>query len=263
MSTKSHKLYVQRFIARIISAALLLGMLQVVALVVVPTISNAAVYTCAQGGPCAVGQVGPGGGRVFYAPGTNFTMTGAPCGSVCRYLESAPITGAYAFDNVTRYGLLGSNLHASAPTSTSIGSGFSNTTTLASISALPTAAANIAKGYRGSANLTDWFLPSELEIAEYWKSKPTDATSYYIASNRNGTAIAIVSKGGPYYDYNTGKRPVIPIRAFGVSPAPTISISQSEINVTVGRALTSYAISSIEYISSSLLSLLTIILFKT
>ena len=70
-------------------------------------VAKAVAYTCAQGGTCIVGNVGPGGGRVFYAPGTAFTMTDAPCGSTCRYLESAPITGAYAFDNVTVHGYLG------------------------------------------------------------------------------------------------------------------------------------------------------------
>lgn len=49
----------------------------------------AVALTCAQGGPCALGDTGPGGGTVFYARsegfycGPNFTDT-------CHYLEAAP-----------------------------------------------------------------------------------------------------------------------------------------------------------------------------
>lgn len=211
--------------------------------------ANAATYTCAQGGTCIVGNVGPGGGRVFYAPGAPFTVTGAPCSTTCRYLESAPLTGAYAIDNVTTYGLLGSNLHDLALETSSIGSGYSNTTAL--ISALTSAsltatgsAGGVARAYRGSANLSDWFLPSSLEISAYWSSNPTDTTSYYMASNRDGQSVLIVSRGGNYNERNTGTRPVLPIRAFALASAPSISISQTSLSAVAGTTVTSYSIIS-------------------
>ena len=211
---------------------------------VVPA-AKAVAYTCAQGGTCIVGNVGPGGGRVFYAPGTAFTMTDAPCGSTCRYLESAPLTGDYAFDNVTVHGYLGQINHPQGPTTKAIGAGFSNTAALLAISpTTSTAAANVAAAYRGSANLSDWFLPSELEITAYWNSNPTDSTNYYMASNRDGTQVAIVSRGGPYYDYYYGTRPVIPIRAFAPATAPNISLSQSTVSAMAGTAISSYSITS-------------------
>ena len=206
--------------------------------------AQAVVYSCAQGGACAVGDLGPGGGRVFYSPGTTFTMTGAPCASACRYLESAPTSGAYAFDNVTTHQLLGGVDHLLASESETIGSGYSNTTLLVSISSTSTNAANVAKAYRGSGNLSDWFLPSYREIMAYWNSGPTDSTSFYMSSNRLGGSITIVSSGGPYYDYNTGKRPVIPIRAFTRGAAPVISLSQSSLSAMAGSSVTSYSISS-------------------
>ena len=206
--------------------------------------AQAVVYSCAQGGACAVGDLGPGGGRVFYSPGTTFTMTGAPCASACRYLESAPTSGAYAFDNVTTHQLLGGVDHLLASESETIGSGYSNTSLLVSISSTSTNAANVAKAYRGSGNLSDWFLPSYLEIMAYWNSGPTDSTSFYMSSNRLGGSITIVSSGGPYYDYNTGKRPVIPIRAFTRGAAPVISLSQSSLSAMAGSSVTSYSISS-------------------
>ena len=206
----------------------------------VPT-AKAVAYTCAQGGTCIAGNVGPGGGRVFYAPGTAFTMTGAPCGSMCRYLESAPITGAYAFDNVTLRGYLGQIKHPQGPTNKALGTGFSNTEALLTLSA---DVANVATAYRGSGNFSDWFLPSELEITAYWDSNPTDSTNYYLASNRDGTQISIVSRGGPYYDYYYGNRPIIPIRAFAPASAPSISLSQSTLNTMAGTAINSYSITS-------------------
>jgi hypothetical protein len=51
--------------------------------------ASAAVLTCAQGGACALGDTGPGGGIVFY-----YKASGFHCGSTftntCHYLEVAP-----------------------------------------------------------------------------------------------------------------------------------------------------------------------------
>ena len=51
--------------------------------------TRATAPSCAEGGVCALGDIGPGGGIVFYAPVTPFTSD-APCGSNCKYLEMAP-----------------------------------------------------------------------------------------------------------------------------------------------------------------------------
>lgn len=42
------------------------------------------------GGPCRVGDIGTGGGTIFYAASTPFTATGSACNTNCRYLEFAP-----------------------------------------------------------------------------------------------------------------------------------------------------------------------------
>ncbi len=44
---------------------------------------------CADGGVCAVGDTGPGGGVVFYVSASNFTSTGSDCDTECKYLEAA------------------------------------------------------------------------------------------------------------------------------------------------------------------------------
>jgi len=45
---------------------------------------------CSTENICSVGDIGPGGGVVFYV-GATFAETGATCGANCHYLESAPI----------------------------------------------------------------------------------------------------------------------------------------------------------------------------
>ena len=210
--------------------------------------SAAVTYTCAQGGTCAVGDVGPGGGRVFYAPGSVFTMTGAPCASACRYLESARISGAAAFDNTVTYRYLTVSVGYGGA-GTAIGTGFSNTSTMIALEPETTKAAGAANAYRGPNNLTDWFLPSKDELATYWSSAPTDATNYYLSSsqasaNNPATSIWIVQSGGPYADYNTALRPIIPIRAFNRTAVPSISLSQSTLTAPAGTPVSSYSITS-------------------
>ena len=214
--------------------------------------ANATTFTCAQGGTCVVGNVGPGGGRVFYAPGTNFTMTGAPCSTTCRYLESAPLTGASAFDNtVTTYGFLGLPANIGyGPVGTAIGTGYSNTSALIALESGPTRAAGAAYAYRGPNNYSDWFLPARDELTAYWASGPTDSNpSWYmsssqIAANNPSSNIWVTGRGGSADTYNTSSGRALPIRAFGLVAAPSISLSQTTLTAAAGSAVTSYSITS-------------------
>jgi len=47
------------------------------------------VTTCADGGECQVGDIGPGGGTVVYASATPFTSPGSSSDPDCSYLEMA------------------------------------------------------------------------------------------------------------------------------------------------------------------------------
>ena len=49
------------------------------------------VLTCLNGGTCSTGDIGPGGGIIFYQASGTFTSPNAPCGSSCKFLEYAPI----------------------------------------------------------------------------------------------------------------------------------------------------------------------------
>ena len=116
---------------------------------------------CADGGTCAVGDTGPGGGIVFYVHSSGtFTSTGSDCGTSCKYLETArsdQSTGAVWCSNDSS--LLG-------VTATAIGSGMANTTT--ADTTCTSAAIQIAADHT-SFTKTDWHLPSKDELNELCK----------------------------------------------------------------------------------------------
>jgi len=102
----------------------------------------------------ALGDTGPGGGKIFYYSAAGFTMTDT--GEVCHYLEAAPddmpSTLAWAPQNTNVPG-----------TANPIGTGRKNTALiLATYADAP--AAKACNEYRGPNNLTDWFLPSVVEL---------------------------------------------------------------------------------------------------
>jgi hypothetical protein len=148
-------------------------------------------YSCAQDLICEPGDIGPGGGTVFYKNiagfncGPDHTSTGSPTGGKCNYLEFAPPTwsghDADPYGNVTTSA---SNIAsvgvspANARTLSEIGRGFkySNAinaafgtcSSLAGIprlfsgSACPTAS-GMARAYRGGG-LSDWYLTNAAEL---------------------------------------------------------------------------------------------------
>jgi len=133
--------------------------------------------TCAEDGPCAVGDTGPGGGKVFYVASGNFTSTGSNCGTACKYLEAAPSDqGTVAWCSNTSSSL--------GVTAQGIGSGMSNTTT--ADSTCTSGAIQVAADYTNNSK-TDWHLPSKDELNEMCKYARTQAT---------GNTSVICNSGG-------------------------------------------------------------------
>jgi hypothetical protein len=134
--------------------------------------------SCALGGKCQIGSTGPGGGVVYYYSEAGFTMTGAPCGSSCHYLESANmdwngINDLYGRDGVEkRWSKTEDAFQLSVATGRNVGTGFANTEAIiAQQGACETMAsctyiAGYIRLYKGGGK-TDWFLPSlrELQLA--------------------------------------------------------------------------------------------------
>jgi hypothetical protein len=139
--------------------------------------------TCANGGTCAVGNTGPGGGTVFYA------VNG-------KYLEAAPAAWfGTATDTRTVWGCSGSTY--SIAYATAIGTGKANTDHIVSNCGNPTSnvAAKIARAYTGGGK-SDWSLPSRDELIELCKYARTQTTGNISTScTTAGTLNAGVLKG--------------------------------------------------------------------
>ncbi len=126
--------------------------------------SSKHTLTCAEGGVCVIGDIGPGNGTIFYVSSSPFTETGAPCGSDCRYLEARVSAGPSAMWSVN---YATTQIGASAQ-GTAIGTGYGNTSAIISQNGIYNASTNNyaaggAAGYTGGGK-TDWFMPSKMEL---------------------------------------------------------------------------------------------------
>jgi len=126
--------------------------------------------TCANSGVCAVGDIGPGGGKVFYVhpEGGTFTSTGSDCNTACRYLEAAPDPGT----EVTRSWATNccSYRTTSVPggvTATAIGSGMANSIAISNQGNSSAQSAAVYALEYSSGATTDWHLPSKDELYEF------------------------------------------------------------------------------------------------
>ena len=174
---------------------------------------------------CSLGDIGPGGGMVFYA-GAPFTMAGATCNTSCRYLEWAPVSWASTQSqngsfNVpgtattdARSGLMPLNLLVG--TSTSLGSGLNNTILMSNAVGSGTSSTNPAKAallYAGNdSSAGQWFLPSRDELValyqssvrsrgnfqalNLWSSSEVNSVNNYQVSMGDG-AVTAESRGIP------------------------------------------------------------------
>jgi uncharacterized repeat protein (TIGR02543 family) len=155
--------------------------------------------SCAAGGPCAVGDTGPGGGKVFYVHSDEdnlFTSTGSDCNTSCKYLEveyrvwtidiavwadSAAFNFCFASDSTSATSdcrlnsvYSGTSQAASRTASTAIGKGMANTNqiyatlTTGGSKATSAYAAGIAWAYTNNGK-SDWHLPSKDELNELCK----------------------------------------------------------------------------------------------
>ena len=162
-----------------------------------------------------VGDIGPGGGRVFYVSTTGFncgpsyTATGSPYNFKCYYLEAAPTTGANAWTDAA-YVWSGNTTtvvnNASAPetaTATAIGWGYRNTLAMVLQNSTADRAGTISRAYRGPNNLSDWYLPSFDELNQMCKwAKGQDWTSDATVCNSSGTINTGAGAAGfGNYDY--------------------------------------------------------------
>jgi hypothetical protein len=144
--------------------------------------------SCVQGITCSIGDVGPGGGNIFYysaagfSCGSGFTSIGSPTNGLCHYLEAAPSTwgsGTFPYavsphdssDISNAYGI-SNDTNANSSGST-IGLGYKNSIAIvtqngAYNSSTNKYAAGAARSYSGGSK-SDWYLPNFAELNQMCK----------------------------------------------------------------------------------------------
>jgi len=145
---------------------------------------------------CSVGDIGPGGGKVFYVDNNGFSAPGTACGDNCHGLEFARTwswvigsSGVQTGDNLYQYADLGWGNHTGTFLRTNrvadnltngtgdqaIGAGYMNTQQMA-LRRPGNSLAPAVLRYAGANNtLGQWFIPSLYEVREL-----------YLSSARNG-----------------------------------------------------------------------------
>ena len=145
---------------------------------------------------CSLGDIGPGGGMVFYA-GAPFTMAGATCNTSCRYLAWAPVSWASTQSQNASFSQPGTATedarttimpgNALLGTSLSFGSGLSNTRLFVNASNSGNSATNGAKAvqlYAGNdSSAGQWFLPSRDEAIALSQSSVLSRGGFNLGNN--------------------------------------------------------------------------------
>jgi hypothetical protein len=135
-----------------------------------------------------VGDIGPGGGIVFYVSANFFTSTGSTCETQCKYLEVAPATwqsegasvandSAYQWLDDRYYGATGQDKTTASNEGYSqyetvnwkIGQGHYNTSVMKVPDAISSDAQAAVLAYAGRSTAGQWFIPSMNELNELCK----------------------------------------------------------------------------------------------
>ena len=132
----------------------------------------------------SVGNTGPGGGTVFYVSATPFAC-GPTMNLTCTYLEAAP-NNWYAVGEDPVRSFSGYTMGNLVTTNNGLGYGYQNTLALVAQSSTADRAITLADGYT-NGGMSDWFLPSKVELNELCK---------YVRQQTTGnTAVACDSTG--------------------------------------------------------------------
>lgn len=191
--------------------------------------------TCAQGGACAVGDTGPGGGIVFYVAASQQSWG--------RYLEAAPANWSGGADNqagnIAKWCEAATSIDGTTYAGFYNGFGYGYINTYDSrLNVCTGGAIYKARSYRGGG-FTNWYLPNSTELAimadptirtmiglvndaslwGYWGSYQAADTGYIGSLVTSSWAIGATVKG------EAGKNMTRPIRAFSQGEVATITYS--------------------------------------
>ena len=135
------------------------------------TATTVVALTCATGGVCALGETGPGGGKVYYVHASGTFACGATLSQNCKYLEVAPNTWSGGTTDPNKLWATGppSDVPSIADefpaynNASAIGLGYKNSKAIVDEGNDTTTAAGAARAYRGGSQ-SDWYLPTTAEL---------------------------------------------------------------------------------------------------
>lgn len=165
---------------------------------------KAVALTCAQGGTCQVGDIGPGGGNVFYysADGFNCGPTGV---DTCNYLEASPASGTNAWTTSfsAPWSIETTTAIGVAASGTAIGIGYKNSLAIIAQNGAYNAitnkyAAGAARAFQtivSGVQYNDWYLPSRDELNQMCKWSNNQDTSSAAKNNRCSNSIGTNNSG--------------------------------------------------------------------
>ncbi len=186
------------------------------------TYSYALLNTCAMGGSCQIGDIGPGGGKVFYDAGITEAWG--------RYLEFAPTNWYDASTTVdpSAHWCTGAGSSALVGTYSGLGNGETNTANMVA-GCNSGDAGNLAAAYAGGG-FHDWYLPNAQEFVEI-KSQAASigfdyqVHSHWVSYEWNEVGAEDDAYGFSYKSIQTAQ--VHPIRAFDITRTVDQTISSS------------------------------------
>jgi hypothetical protein len=156
--------------------------------------------SCEYGGTCAIGDIAPGGGYVFYVSATTINVaTGISSGGI--YLATAPQTwSGAAIDPNASWGCQGTNI---AGTVDSIGSGAENTRLLNAGCATAGIASRLAAD-SSAEGFTDWFIPSINELTLIYNNLKLNSLSNLQSQNYWSSTQGSSNLYGKYWWFGSG-----------------------------------------------------------
>ena len=135
--------------------------------------STVVALTCATGGVCAVGDTGPGGGKVYYVHASGTFACGATRSQNCKYLEVAPNTWSGGAADPTKLWAISGYQNSDVTSidndlvaynnALGIGLGYKNSLAIVGQGNDTTTAAGAARAYDGGSQ-SDWYLPTTAEL---------------------------------------------------------------------------------------------------
>jgi hypothetical protein len=167
------------------------------------TTTTTIALTCVEGGPCVVGDTGPGGGIVFYVADSTQSWgryLEAACAGWQNNCDGTTIEACAELQNnchgttvdpLAGWGCYGTEI--AGADGTAIGTGEQNTADIVAGCGIAGIAARLADNY-GYNGLDDWFLPSKDELNALCKWAYSDTAN--AVCNDDGSGSLSLTYGG-------------------------------------------------------------------